>query len=259
MFDDITFKSYLPVFNIWAICLPSAETGIGVNSRPKDTVFQLYRDGTQLRGIYCGDQQAAREVSAQARQSIAPSSINCELPLYNLLIAHVPTQQACRLVGEDGCDFPSMIGNDNYYGGLGGEFVIGTRSLTTGTIVLRRTPSHPHPLRAHTPMIPLNIARLCLLVFSCFNVSLQCLIRRRNGAQLRQRRRRVRWGFCVPWCERRHFCQHGWMDPLAQRPGGCKGGAGRHPLVRISMVSVAFRVHTLSPDPVRASRSQGVH
>jgi hypothetical protein len=43
------------------------------------------------------------------------------------------------------------------------------------------------------------------------------------------------------------------MDPLAQRPGGCKGGAGRHSLVRISMVSVAFRVHTLSPDPVRAS------
>eukprot|EP00035_Acanthoeca_spectabilis_P006985 m.131283 g.131283 ORF g.131283 m.131283 type:complete len:618 (-) comp13748_c0_seq7:285-2138(-) len=110
MFADITFRSYLPVFNIWAICLASAESGIGVNSQPRDTVFKLYRDGTQLRGIYCGDTRAARE--------------------------------ACALVGEDGCDFPSMIGNDDYYGGLGGEFVIGTRSFTTGTVVLRHEMGH---------------------------------------------------------------------------------------------------------------------
>lgn len=62
MFADITFRSYLPVFNIWAICLASAESGIGVNSQPRDTIFKLYRDGTQLRGIYCGDTRAAREV-----------------------------------------------------------------------------------------------------------------------------------------------------------------------------------------------------
>ena len=48
--------------NIWSICLPSAESGIGVGGRAKDTAFGLYRDGTELRGIYCSKPTAAVEV-----------------------------------------------------------------------------------------------------------------------------------------------------------------------------------------------------
>eukprot|EP01060_Flectonema_neradi_P039500 TRINITY_DN8720_c0_g1_i2.p1 TRINITY_DN8720_c0_g1~~TRINITY_DN8720_c0_g1_i2.p1 ORF type:complete len:490 (+),score=87.69 TRINITY_DN8720_c0_g1_i2:331-1800(+) len=108
MFDDVTFQSYLPVFNIWSIYIPSAESGIGTHGQPRDTTFGLYRDGTQLRGIYTSKPAAARSACSQA----------------------------------PGCDFPSMIGNDDYYGGLGGEFVIGTKSLTTGTVVLRHEMGH---------------------------------------------------------------------------------------------------------------------
>jgi hypothetical protein len=49
---------------------------------------------------------------------------------------------ACREVGPNACDFPTLIGNDDYYGGLGGEFTISTRSLTSGTIVLRHELGH---------------------------------------------------------------------------------------------------------------------
>ncbi|KAF9170735.1 hypothetical protein BGX21_001610 [Mortierella sp. AD011] len=90
--------------------LPSKESGIGVNGKWKDTSFKLYRDGTELRGIYVADPRAAR--------------------------------QACRAVGKYSCDFPSLIGNDPYYGGLGGEFVISTSSNKSGTIVLRHELGH---------------------------------------------------------------------------------------------------------------------
>ena len=108
MFNDITFKSYLPVFNIWGLYIPSAQSGIGTHGRPRDTAYGLYRDGTQLRGVFTSKASAARSACAQA----------------------------------PGCDFPSIIGNDEYYGGLGGEFVIGTQSKTTGTVVLRHEMGH---------------------------------------------------------------------------------------------------------------------
>eukprot|EP00755_Sulcionema_specki_P032153 Sspe_Gene.98132::Locus_71596_Transcript_1_1_Confidence_1.000_Length_1846::g.98132::m.98132 len=108
MFTDRTFRSYLPVFNIWAIHVPSVESGIGTHSTPRNTAFGLYRVGTELRGVYTSKPADARA--------------------------------ACRLA--DGCDFPSLIANDDYYGGLGGEFVIGTRSETTGTVVLRHEMGH---------------------------------------------------------------------------------------------------------------------
>jgi hypothetical protein len=44
--------------------------------------------------------------------------------------------------GDFACDFPSLIGRDEYYGGLGGEFTISTRSLTSGTKVLRHEMGH---------------------------------------------------------------------------------------------------------------------
>ncbi|KAG0364920.1 hypothetical protein BGZ54_007026 [Gamsiella multidivaricata] len=110
MFVGDTFKSFLPLFNVYALFRPSRESGIGVNGKWKDTSFRLYRDGTELRGIYVADPRAAR--------------------------------QACRAVGKYACDFPSLIGNDPYYGGLGGEFVISTSSNKSGTVVLRHELGH---------------------------------------------------------------------------------------------------------------------
>jgi len=110
MFSSTTFTSHLPLFNIWAIFRESAESGIGDHGQPRDTAFGLYRDGTELRGVYCSKPMAAR--------------------------------QACAQTGTDACDYPSLIGNDEFYGGLGGEFTISTRSLTSGTIVLRHELGH---------------------------------------------------------------------------------------------------------------------
>jgi len=110
MFIGDTFKSFLPLFNVHALFRPSKESGIGAQGKWKDTSFKLYRDGTELRGIYVADPRAAR--------------------------------QACRAVGKYACDFPSLIGNDPYYGGLGGEFVISTSSNKSGTVVLRHELGH---------------------------------------------------------------------------------------------------------------------
>ncbi|KAK3811982.1 MAG: IgA peptidase M64-domain-containing protein [Benniella sp.] len=110
MFIGDTFQAYLPLFNVYALFRPSKESGIGVGGRWKDTSFRLYRDGTELRGIYCANKHAARN--------------------------------ACRAIGPYACDFPSLIGNDPYYGGLGGEFVISTSSNKSGTIVLRHELGH---------------------------------------------------------------------------------------------------------------------
>jgi len=84
---------------------PSVDSGIGVGGNPKNTPFGLYRDGTELRGIYCSKTSAARS--------------------------------ACKQTGPMACDFPSLIANDDYYGGLGGEFTISTKSVLSGTVVLR--------------------------------------------------------------------------------------------------------------------------
>ncbi|KAJ3046627.1 hypothetical protein HK097_000677 [Rhizophlyctis rosea] len=111
MFNGTTFASTLPLFNIWAVYKPSKETGIGVGGIPKDTAFGLYRDGTELRGIYCSKASYARR----------------------LCHTHLP---------PSACDYPSLIGNDDYYGGLGGEFVISTSSKTSGTVVLRHEMGH---------------------------------------------------------------------------------------------------------------------
>ena len=84
LFKGETFKSILPVLNVWAVFTPSKESGIGVNGKPKDTVFGLYRDGTELRGIYPTNKDNARK--------------------------------ACRATGPYACDYPVIIGNDDYYG-----------------------------------------------------------------------------------------------------------------------------------------------
>jgi len=110
MFTGDTFTPYLPLFNVWVVWRESAESGIGVGGVPKNTAFRLYRDGTQLRGVYCGNPTAAR--------------------------------QACALTGPNACDYPTLIGNSPFYGGLGGEFTISTSSESSGTIVLRHELGH---------------------------------------------------------------------------------------------------------------------
>lgn len=110
MFQAQTFAPYLPLFNVWALFRPSAESGLGSEGRPKDTAFGLYREGTELRAVFCSKSWAAR--------------------------------RACHAVGPYACDFPSLIANDPYYGGLGGEFTISTKSETSGTIVLRHEMGH---------------------------------------------------------------------------------------------------------------------
>lgn len=110
MFTGTTFAPYLPLFNIWIVFRPSVESGIGTGGVPKNTAFRLYRDGTELRGVYCANPAAARS--------------------------------ACSLTGPNACDFPTLIGNSPFYGGLGGEFTISTSSETSGTIVLRHELGH---------------------------------------------------------------------------------------------------------------------
>lgn len=109
MFEGVTFQSYLPLFNIWAIYVESKESGIGYDG-PKNTPFELYREKGQLRAVFTANAEYARQV--------------------------------CKLTGDNACDFPSLIANDDYYGGLGGEFVIFTRSHQTGKIVLRHEMGH---------------------------------------------------------------------------------------------------------------------
>ncbi|MES1912252.1 MAG: hypothetical protein MHM6MM_004558 [Cercozoa sp. M6MM] len=108
--EHVTFGSFLPLFNIWSVFVPSDESGIGDQGKPRKTAYRLYRDGTELRGIYPDCAKCARE--------------------------------ACSAVGEGGCDFPALIGNDAFYGGLGGEFTITTKSHTTGTMVFRHEMGH---------------------------------------------------------------------------------------------------------------------
>jgi hypothetical protein len=43
MFKDATFASYLPLFNIWAIFIPSVESGIGVNGVAKVLPGKFHR------------------------------------------------------------------------------------------------------------------------------------------------------------------------------------------------------------------------
>ncbi len=69
MFNGDTFRSYLPLFNIWAVYVESVESGIGYDGY-KDTPFRLYREQGQLRGIYTGNAQYARQVRSNCKIEI---------------------------------------------------------------------------------------------------------------------------------------------------------------------------------------------
>ncbi|GBE85076.1 hypothetical protein SCP_0702620 [Sparassis crispa] len=107
--NNHTFNTVKPLLNFWAAFSPSNESGIGTGGVPKDTTFGLYRDGTELRGVYYSKPDVARA--------------------------------ACFSMG-DRCDYPILMGNDPLYGGLGGEFTVITPSLANGALVLRHELGH---------------------------------------------------------------------------------------------------------------------
>jgi hypothetical protein len=108
LFDGQTYANYLPLFNVYAVFVPSNESGIGDGS-PKDTALKLYRSPQgSKRGIMPGDESAAERAIEMA----------------------------------PGADYPILLANDNYYGGLGGRFAITTSSKRSGIIVLRHELGH---------------------------------------------------------------------------------------------------------------------
>ncbi|RYP92812.1 hypothetical protein DL770_001092 [Monosporascus sp. CRB-9-2] len=106
--DGQTFFDVLPVMNFWAGFSPSVDSGIGTGGQPLDTVYGLYREGTELRGVYYDKPQVARA--------------------------------ACQ--STDACDYPILLGNDPFYGGLGGTFTVVTASPNNGPAVLRHELGH---------------------------------------------------------------------------------------------------------------------
>lgn len=108
LFEGPTFRGYLPLFNVHAVFRPSTESGIGRSDQPRDTAYRLSRDGDTLRAILPGDLPAIRA--------------------------------SCR--AAPGCDYPVVIANDPYYGGLGGEVAISTSSESSGSVVLRHELGH---------------------------------------------------------------------------------------------------------------------
>jgi hypothetical protein len=107
LFSGQTFSSYLPLFNVHAVFRSSAVTGIG-KGRSIDTAYKLYREGNTLRAIFPGDLDAIRTSCGEAPD----------------------------------CDYPVVIANDEFYGGLGGEVAVTTRSPASGTVVLRHELGH---------------------------------------------------------------------------------------------------------------------
>ncbi|KAG8761592.1 hypothetical protein FRC11_013700 [Ceratobasidium sp. 423] len=109
-----TYAPVAPLINFWGAFTPSNESGIGVGGKPKDTVYGLYRDGTELRGVYTSKPEVA--------------------------------SAACKGMGNQ-CNYPLLLGNDPLYGGaasmrLGGEFTISTASALNGPLVLRHELGH---------------------------------------------------------------------------------------------------------------------
>ena len=109
LFKEVTFKSYLPLFNIYAVFVPSLDSGI-TDTKNRDTAFGLYRSPkNSKRGIMPGNSLAI--------------------------------ERALALINTE-TDYPIIIANDDYYGGLGGRYAITTRSLDSGSMVLRHELGH---------------------------------------------------------------------------------------------------------------------
>ncbi|KAI0642979.1 IgA peptidase M64-domain-containing protein [Trametes meyenii] len=109
--NDQTFHTMKPLLNFWAVFSPSQESGIGRGGVPKNTVFGLYREGTELRAVYCGKPAVARA--------------------------------ACFALGYQ-CDYPILVGYLllTFMKGLEGDITTITPSLANGALVLRHELGH---------------------------------------------------------------------------------------------------------------------
>jgi hypothetical protein len=108
LFVGVTFKSYLPLFNIYAVFTPSKESGISDKVKKK-TAFGLYRS------------------PAGSKRAIMPGNTSA----IEAALALAPT-----------ANYPIILANDELYGGLGGRYAITTRSRVSGPIVLRHELGH---------------------------------------------------------------------------------------------------------------------
>ncbi len=108
LFNGQTFQSYKNLFNVYAVFTPSNESGI-TDIKSKDTVFGLYRAPVgSKRAILPGNTDALEEAI-----KVAPKT-----------------------------DYPIVVANDDFYGGLGGRYAITTRSRESGKVVLRHELGH---------------------------------------------------------------------------------------------------------------------
>ena len=107
LFGAETFRTYLALFNVHAVFVPSADSGIG-DGRPKNTALKLYRHSSMRQAVMPGDSSAANRAAA-----LAPDT-----------------------------DYAILVGNDKFYGGLGGAFAITTSAPLNITTVLRHELGH---------------------------------------------------------------------------------------------------------------------
>ncbi|KAI9293183.1 hypothetical protein K502DRAFT_306742 [Neoconidiobolus thromboides FSU 785] len=112
LFEGVTFSSYFPIYNVWAVYVESKDSGITRANIKKDTAFSLYRPGEELRAIYYPDETV------------------------NII------NNYCKLTGEFACDYKVVIANDEYYGGVGGDIIISTSSKRSGSVVLNHEMGH---------------------------------------------------------------------------------------------------------------------
>ncbi len=108
LFNGKTFASYKSLFNVYAVFTASRDSGI-TDLQRKDTVFGLYRE------------------PAGSKRAIMPGNTSA-------------IDQAIQLAPKT--DFPIVVANDDYYGGLGGQYAITTSSRQSGKIVLRHELGH---------------------------------------------------------------------------------------------------------------------
>lgn len=108
LFNGQTFQSYKSLFNIYAVFVPSKDSGI-TDIQQKNTAFGLYRS------------------PAGSKRAIMPGNTSA-------------IERALTLAPKT--DYPVIIANDNFYGGLGGRYAITSSSRESGKIVLRHELGH---------------------------------------------------------------------------------------------------------------------
>ncbi|KAJ9054149.1 hypothetical protein DSO57_1017624 [Entomophthora muscae] len=109
LFQGEPFSEMAPILNFWGIFVESSVSGIG-QFNDTGTPFGVHRIHGQLRGLFFYRQDLARSM--------------------------------CRMTGKLACDFPAILANDNYMGGMGGEFIMSTSANRSGIFGLRHEIGH---------------------------------------------------------------------------------------------------------------------